>query len=277
MDLILQQFGIFVFGALIGSFLNVVILRYGKKSLNGRSQCMLCKKQLSWYELIPVLSFLFLKGKCKNCKQKISWQYPLVEIATAIMFLSVFNLFAGGWVFTQFSILQFFNLITLWIIVSVLIVIFVYDIYHKIIPDFLVFAFAVIALLRVFLIDFQGFSFSSAIWAGPLLAFPFVFLWVISRGRWIGLGDAKLAVGIGWFLGLAQGSSAIILAVWTGAIVGLVLVGLSRLMTKTRLSFVGKTFTIKSELPFAPFLILGTILVFFLEWDVWGLSLIIGN
>ena len=89
------------------------------------------------------------------------------------------------------------------------------------------------------------------------------------------MGDAKLALGIGWFLGLVKGSSAIILGIWVGAFVGLLLILLSKINNSKRLSFFSKNFTIKSELPFAPFLISAVTLVFFFGWDVWGLSLIL--
>lgn len=272
-NLLLLQIGVFILGAIIGSFLNVVILRYSQKSLNGRSTCPACGQKLRWFELIPIFSFLFLRGKCRNCQQKISWQYPLVEISTGLIFLLIFDHFStltggpplGG---------QFFNLILLWLIFSLLIVIFVYDLYHKIIPDAFVFAFAGLSLARV-MIDFNGFSWTADIWAGPILAIPFALLWLVSGGRWLGLGDAKLILGIGWFLGLAKGSSALILAIWAGALTGLILVALSRFLEKKQLFFKNKNFTIKSKLPFAPFLILGTALVFFFGWDVWGLSLIL--
>ncbi len=265
MDLYLLQVGVFIFGTIIGSFLNVVILRYGQKSLNGRSICLACKQQLKWFELVPVLSFLFLRGKCRNCQQKISWQYPLVEFATGLTFWLIF-IFVGGQ--------NLIYLLYLWVIFSLLIIIFVYDLYHKLIPDLWVFLFSGLALANFLIFDFQGFGFSliNNLWAGPILALPFAFLWFISRGRWMGLGDAKLSLGIGWFQGLVKGSSAIILGVWIGAVVGLFLVALSRVMRKKQLSFMGKNFTIKSELPFAPFLIIGVMLVFFFGWDVWGLS-----
>jgi len=267
----LLQIGVFVFGAIIGSFLNVLILRHGVKSLNGRSECVSCQKKLLWYELIPILSFFIQRGKCRICRNHISWQYPAVEISTAVIFLTIFNF---QFTIFNFSLLQFFDLISLWVIFSLLIIIFVYDFYHKIIPDTWSFLFSVFALSRFFILDFQGFGYLSIFWAGPVLAFPFLFLWIISRGKWLGLGDAKLALGIGWFLGLVYGSSAIILGVWAGALVGLILISLSKIKNK-RLFFLFKNFTIKSELPFAPFLIFGTILVFFFGWDVWGLSLIL--
>lgn len=272
----LLQVGVFVFGTIIGSFLNVVILRYGKKNLNGRSACPGCNKTLRWFELFPVLSFIFLRGKCQRCHNKISWQYPLVEIVTGALFLLIFNI--KFLIFNEFSILSLLNLSLLWVIFSILIVIFVYDLYHKIIPDLFVIIFSGLSLIFVIEriitlpINWWSLSLENYLWAGPLLALPFASLWFISKGRWMGLGDAKLAWGIGWFLGLVKGSSAIILGVWIGAVVGLLLVALSKVMRKKQLSFMGKNFTIKSELPFAPFLIIGVLLVFFFGWDVWGLG-----
>ncbi|MCK5021636.1 MAG: prepilin peptidase [Candidatus Pacebacteria bacterium] len=286
MNLILFQVSIFVFGLIIGSFLNVVILRYGKKSLNGRSECISCKKKLYWYELIPVFSFIFQKARCRKCKKKISWQYPTIEIITGLLFLLIFNHqfftpmgkpLLEGQFFTGVAILGLFYY---WIIFSLLIVIFVYDLYHKIIPDLLVFTFVGLTFIKI-IINFDGFYFLSDLWAGPILALPFAFLWVISKGRWLGLGDAKLILGIGWLLGLIKGSSAIVLGVWIGTMAGLFLIFLPRFLkqysffNKLRLFFGLKNFTIKSELPFAPFLIIGTIIVFFLGWDVWGLSLVL--
>ena len=79
---------IFIFGLFIGSFLNCVIYRLeqGESFLKGRSYCPNCKHQLAWYDLLPVLSFLFLRGRCRYCKKPISWQYPIVELFTGIVF-----------------------------------------------------------------------------------------------------------------------------------------------------------------------------------------------
>src|SRR3989344_1792899 len=95
-------FSIFVFilGTIIGSFLNVVILRYNTgSSIQGRSGCMSCGKPLVWYELFPVLSFLFLLGRCGGCKSRISAQYPLVELLTGIIFLLTFLQFSPSFAF----------------------------------------------------------------------------------------------------------------------------------------------------------------------------------
>jgi leader peptidase (prepilin peptidase)/N-methyltransferase len=89
--------------------------------------------------------------------------------------------------------------------------------------------------------------------SGFLIAFPFAFFWLISSGRWMGLGDAKLALGIGWFLGFSLALSALVLAFWIGAVIGISLVLFS------------KKYKMKSEIPFAPYLVLGALLAFIFE------------
>ena len=270
------KIGVFIFGLIIGSFLNVVILRKERKSLMGYSECPNCKKRLKFYQLIPIISFLLQKGRCSSCSSKISWQYPLVELSTALLFLFSFcYYFIPVYTYLSFDLIKIFDIFSLFTIISLLIIIFVYDFYYKIIPDFWNFSFAGVALLRMFVLNFDGFAWNSFFWSAFILATPFAFLWFISEGRWIGLGDAKLALGIGWFLGLVEGSSAIILGVWIGALFSLFLIFLSRFTKLQELLFLKNNLTIKSEVPFAPFLIIGILLVFFFSWDVWGLGLLI--
>ena len=265
---------IFIFGTIIGSFLNVVIFRLGEKSIKGRSSCRFCNKKLAWNELIPIFSFLIQKGKCRNCGKKISWQYPAVEILTALIFLLIFNLqiFNFQTIF-NFSIFQFLKLIYLWFVFSILIVITVYDLKHKIIPDKLVFLFIGFSFVGLLFLEIVPVTTLNLL-AGPILATPFVLLWLISHGRWIGLGDAKLALGIGLFMGLVDGISSIILSFWIGSFIGIVLVLLSKFDS---LFFGGKNFTIKSEIPFAPFMILGMILILFFGWDILSLKLVVSS
>ena len=237
----------FILGAIIGSFLNVVSLRYNTgMTLNGRSKCFSCGKNLSWHELVPVLSFLFQRGKCKGCKSKISWQYPVVEIIAGILFVLILALFPPVSIASSITTL-FYILIT-----CLLLVITIYDIKHKIIPDGLVYTFAIIAFLKLFISIDATFIIPSItqIIAGPLLALPFALMFFFSKGTWMGLGDAKLVLGIGWVLGITAGISAIILAFWIGAVisVGWMLIVL-------------KKFKSKYEIPFGPYLILGMYLV----------------
>ena len=233
---------VFLFGTIIGSFLNVVIFRYNTNfSLGGRSFCLYCGKELKWYELIPLFSFLALKGRCLTCKSRLSVQYPLVEFFTGTLFLLSF-IYTRDYMWGNF----FYFLAYLFIVVSIMVVIFVYDLRHKIIPDGFVFVFIALSLVRPIAFPYLGENILWALLAGPLLALPFAFLFFVSSGRWMGFGDAKLALGMGWFLGIWRGGIAILFSFWIGAIISIILLFLS-----------SKQFTMKSEIPFAPFLIIG--------------------
>lgn len=256
----------FTFGAIVGSFLNVVICRYGTKEsvVAGRSMCVSCKSKLKWYELIPIASILIQKGKCRNCKAKISMQYPIVEALTGTLFFLVLS--------QGYSPLVS---VTLLFIMSILVVIAVYDFWHKIIPDLFVFSFIALSFfLLVWSQEINSFKIPNMAdtLAGPILFLPFAGLWYFSDGRWMGFGDAKLAFGIGWFLGLSGGASAIILAFWFGAIFGLAVISLGKLLKNNKLPLILSlrmfTITMKSEIPFGPFMILGTFLVFFFNSNV---------
>lgn len=268
---------VFLFGLIIGSFLNVVILRFNTgKTLGGRSICFSCQKNLVWYELLPVVSFVMLRGKCSTCNSKISWQYPMVEFLTGAIFSLIYLKFFGcGQLIALDTYLMmndpdgFMRLVAQalyhFLIATFLIVILAYDARHKIIPDFFVYTFTMLAGITLF------FDFSSSMFmipsvthliAGPLLFLPFYALWRYSNGVWMGLGDGKLAWGIGWYLGLGNGATAIMLAFCIGAIVAVTLLflgALSQLPFFKRYSlFRGlKALTMKSEIPFGPFLIIG--------------------
>jgi prepilin signal peptidase PulO-like enzyme (type II secretory pathway) len=254
---------IFCFGLIVGSFLNSVIYRlslpdFSFKKIAGskeRSYCPNCKHVLKWQDLIPILSFLDLKGKCRYCKKPISFQYPLVETATALLFLLIFNF--------QFSIsngLIIFNLQNLltifYLLLSTcfLIIIFVYDLKHYIIPDEIVYSAIAIALIFnfQFLISKQFPIFKSAILSALGASAFFLAIFLISKGKWLGFGDVKLAFLMGLFLGFPNILIALFFSYLIGAIIGLGLI------------FTGKK-GLKSEVPFGPFLVTGTFLALF-----WG-------
>src|SRR3989344_1230306 len=267
----------FALGLIIGSFLNVVILRLNtKKTLGGRSACMVCQRELRWYELIPVFSFFTLQGRCRTCKTKISIQYPLVELTSGIIFALIFLKFstlsgfvspANDWYvwFSPEFLIPFLFYATAF---SILLVIAVYDLRHKIIPDLLAFIFGVLAFIGLFLFSsYNLYLHVPSVWeflAGPFIALPFAFFWLVSRGRWMGLGDAKLGLGIGWLLGLTGALSGLVIAFWVGAIVGVALIIISKSRRKGRMGM-------KSEIPFAPFLVLGTFLAFMCGFNFFGL------
>ncbi len=250
---------LFMFGTIIGSFLNVVVLRLNSGlSLGGRSKCPHCGKTLRFYELIPIFSFLSSAGRCRGCRAKISWQYPLVELWSGLVFATVFDPAKS----------QLLNALML-AVFCLFIALAAYDFRHKIIPDKLVYLAIGIAFLCRLLVA----SGPADFWAGPAFALFFFLIWLLSKGRAMGFADAKLALAIGWLLGLEIGLSAIVLSFWIGAATGLTLIA-ARCMPLLRLR---KKITIierfridlKSEIPFAPFMVLGAWLAL-----VWQLDLL---
>jgi len=253
---ILNCFFIFIFGLIIGSFLNCVIYRLetGDSFVKGRSFCPHCKRQLNWRDLIPVLSFLLLKGKCRYCHKPISWQYPLIELSTGILFVVNFTRFN----LVNISTLEFLNLCYLLIVSCFLIIIFVYDLKHYIIPDKIIYPAIVVAFLYQ-LFRILNFEFNPLLYAllSAIIASGFFLLIVlISRGKWMGVGDIKLAFLMGLILGWPNILTALFLAFFIGAIIGVGLIA-------------GNKKTLKSELPFGPFLVTGTFIALF-----WGQNII---
>ena len=258
---------VFIFGLLIGSFLNAVIHRLdtGESIVSKRSHCPKCGHTLSWYELIPVVSFIMQRGRCRACDKKISLQYPAVELGTASLFILIFQLTADyplGW--------QFLATAYLFIITSLLIVIFVYDLKHYIIPDKIVFPAVGIALgYRVFEVfnfgfipDFHGLL--NPVISAFLASAFFAAIFFISRGTWMGFGDVKLAFLMGLILGWPNILAALIFAFILGGIVG---IGLVLQGTKD----------MKSQVPFGPFLVAGTFVAIFWGKEIidWYLALLI--
>jgi leader peptidase (prepilin peptidase)/N-methyltransferase len=242
----------FIFGLIIGSFLNVVVCRLNlAESLLGRSHCPKCRGLIHWYDNIPLLSFVLLNAECRNCREKISWQYPLVELASGIIFMAVGLVFFGegnlnNWVEIIFY-LGFF---------SALLVIFVFDLEHLEIPMPVLWLALVWSLVFLLILDWLNFQsgmdiFSSRIFSGNLagiLAFSFFFILAFgSREKWMGMGDAYLALLIGLGLGLDKILPALMLAFFLGSFCGIALI-------------VVKKKTLKSQIPFGPFLVSGAII-----------------
>ena len=255
--LILLYFFIFFLGISVGSFLNCVIYRLEKEKsfTRGRSFCPHCKHQLSWQDLIPLLSFIFLRGKCRYCQKAISWQYPLVEIATGALLLLIFNF--KFLISDQFLISNFLNLFYYWIIASFLIIIFVYDLKHYIIPDEVVFpAIAIAGIFNLqFLILNQPSIFKFSILSAFGAAAFFLAFVLITKGKGMGGGDVKLA----FLMGLVLGWPNILVALFSSSLIG-VIIGISMVI-------LGKK-KLKSAIPFGPFLVVGTFIALF-----WGLTL----
>lgn len=249
------------FGTIFGSFANVVILRYRTRSIMGRSACT-CGHTLSWWELVPVISFLALRGRCASCRKRISIQYPLVEILMGIAFFGI------GFLTTPLY-LKLIACAILFFLVCIL----VYDLQHLLMPNMWVYSFVVLSLVYAVLSlhAVTSAAVANTLLAGPLVAAPLFFLWFVSRGAWMGFGDVKFALGMGFLLGIEYGLYALMLAFFIGAFIGVfVLLPLPRIVTFvhsigiTRLSGESPRYTMKSEVPFGPFLIVGLCIVWFL-------------
>ena len=252
---------VFLFGVCIGSFLNCAIYRMeAKKSLNGRSFCPHCKHSLNWKDLFPVLSFIFLGGKCRYCKKKISWQYPMSEIVTGILFVLIFWRFSvipsltgnpgtsnAIWIpaFAGMTYLAF-----LFYIAGSMIFIFIYDLKHYIIPDKVLFPAIGIAFFYRLFEKLSISNFAPYFWGALIASGFFLIIFLVTRGRGMGFGDVKLAVLMGLLLGVQNVIVALFFAFMLGAIIGIILLA-------------GKKKGLKSEVPFAPFLITGTFIALF--------------
>jgi len=240
---------IIILGLAWGSFQNVVIYRIPlKKSwFLSRSLCPNCKKNIFWYDNIPLLSYLFLKGKCRNCKHKISIQYPAVELLSALLSLLAYLKFDLSW--------QFFSA---FVLISILIVVSFIDLNHRIIPDVITLPGIVLGLifsyfnpqgsLSASVIGFLsgGLSFYLLAYAGE----------VVFKKESMGGGDIKLAALLGAFLGWKNLIVVILLASFLGALIG----GLKLTLSKSKKD---------QTIPFGPFLAAASVIALF-----WGESLI---
>ena len=241
---------IFIFGLIIGSFLNCLIWRLHKKeSLMGRSYCPKCRKKIAWYDNIPVLSFMALGGRCRHCREKISWQYPLVELITGILFLMVFY-FNYQLPITNYQLL--INILRDWFIIAVMIVIFIYDLHWYLILDIVTLpACFIIFILNLIL----GFGLWNLLISGIIGGSFFLIQFVISKGKWIGGGDIRLGLLMGLALGWPGVLTAIIISYFIGSIVGLGLI------------MAGKK-KWGSEVPLGIFLTVGTIITLFWQTQI---------
>ena len=252
----LVYFFVFSFGLIIGSFLNCVIYRLSKKEsfLKNRSYCPRCKHTLKWQDLIPIFSFLILKGKCRYCKKSISFQYPLVEFATASLF--TFIIFQNlGFLFSTPFIFWLLSICFLFLVSSFLIIIFVYDLKHYIIPDKVIYPAILVSCIwylisSIFFSSHTKYYILNTIYSAFGAAFFFLAIVLLTREKGMGMGDVKLAFFMGLLLGFPNILVALFLSFFLGAVIGIILI------------ITGKK-TFKSEVPFGPFLVTGTFLALF--------------
>ena len=232
-----------IFGALIGSFLNVCIIRLPKEEsiITPGSHCPHCKKAIKFYDNVPLISYLLLGGKCRYCKNTISFQYPLVEGITALS--SLFLLMRFG---PSLSYLVYFAFVTALIVITVI------DLYHQIIPDVITLPGIGIGLLASLIfphIAFLDSLIGVLLGGGSLFLVATLYQWFFKR-EGMGGGDVKLLAMIGAFLGWKAVILTILLSSLIGSITGIIIMVLK-----------GKDF--KYAIPFGPFLSLGAVIALF--------------
>jgi len=260
---------IFLFGAALGSFIAVIADRYntGLPFFKGRSICFSCNTQLQNKNLIPVFSFLFLRGRCRYCQSKIPKEAFFVEIIMGA--LSLLAALKSGFLISDFSLLSAVYYLLLTAVFATILLISVYDLKHFIIPDSFLISLSVFSFLCLSIFPSFNFSFIFPnLLSAIVLALPFLLIFLISKGAWFGFGDVKYILVLGFLLGFVQGLSAIVLSFWIGAVFSLLAFSLRCLKPHIKLPLLRNNFTIKSEIPFGPFLSLGTIISFYLNADL---------
>lgn len=253
----------FIFGASVGSFVQVIATRLNVAPIiKGRSKCLSCGEALRVSDLVPVLSFIFLRGKCRYCKTPYGKEALLIE-----------SLFGCIFVFLYHSVLMPSTTLvesSLWllfytVLFAVLGVMALYDRAHSYIPiNFLSLFLALSFVLYVRRFYLNGVSLEEAL-APLIVASPFLLIWLVTRGRGLGFGDVLLFLGVGAFFGLYQGIAVFILSVWAGAISGL--------YQKYKTSNDKKE---TKAIPFVPYIVFAFIFVLFTGIDIFSIAFIFG-
>jgi leader peptidase (prepilin peptidase)/N-methyltransferase len=233
----------FLYGALFGSLANVIIYRLpqGKSIVKPRSACPKCEKQIAWYDNIPIVSWIILRAKCRNCKAKIHWRYPLVEFITGLCFAGLYYQVGFSWLLLEYLIFVYFMIVASFI-----------DFDHMILPDVFTLGGIVVGLIgaalnpeRAFLPAFYG----VLLGGGFLWAIAYAYF-VFRKVEGMGGGDIKL---LGW-IGAMLGWQAIPFVVLSSSILGSVVGLIAAFRTKGGLN---------TAIPFGPYLALGALLYIF--------------
>ncbi len=249
---------VFILGLIIGSFNNVCIYRIplGKSIVSPPSACTSCGKRLTAPDLVPVFSYIFLRGRCRHCGSPISFRYPLIEFMTAVIYTAIFAKYGLSVPFVAFIYL-----------ITILISIFLIDIDHQIIPDELVIAGIVGGIvLTVYNIFYpQSVIYGDGRWWTPLAGFfsGSVFLLAVAllgsllykTNEAMGMGDVKLMASIGLFLGWKLTLFALLVSIILAGVVSIILIAF-------------KIRKRKDAIPFGPFIVIGTFVAIMWGWNI---------
>ncbi|MCB1037383.1 MAG: prepilin peptidase [Acidobacteria bacterium] len=239
-----------VFGLVVGSYLNVVVYRLprGRSTVAGRSGCPFCGSLIRWWNNLPLLSFLWLKGRCRDCRSPIFWRYPLLELLTALGFALSYRSFGPGWAWVLAALF-----------LCILLLLAFIDLEHLILPDRLTLAGAALGFVLFRWLPWRGSLVDHLVGAalGPALLLGLYGLWfLIRRAEGLGLGDVKMMILVGAFLG------------WRGSLMTLFLGTLTAMAVALWLMATGRM-GLKNKIPFGPFLSLGAAVALFATGSGW--------
>ncbi|BCO10316.1 type 4 prepilin-like proteins leader peptide-processing enzyme [Desulfolithobacter dissulfuricans] len=245
----LLLFFVFLFGSVVGSFLNVVILRLPEDDASiafPPSHCPRCKTPICWYDNIPVVSYLVLRGKCRRCGQRISLQYPLVELCMGLLSMALFHRFGPGFDFAYYFVF----------LAALLVIIFI-DIHHQIIPDVISLPGIILGFCGSFFADNVSWTQSGLgiLLGGGLLYGVALGYYLLTRREGMGGGDIKLLAMIGAFLGWQSLLSVVFISSFTGSIIGIA--------AMVRQGKGGQT-----RIPFGPFLAVAAMTYLFFNQEI---------
>jgi prepilin signal peptidase PulO-like enzyme (type II secretory pathway) len=246
----------FLFGASIGSFVQVVATRLNVAPvMRARSKCLSCGEALRAFDLVPLFSYIFLRGRCRHCKTSFGIDNLFVEIGFgAIYVLLYYFVLVNADTVSAVLWLVYYSLIFISLGVIAL-----YDLKHSYVPPSFLFLFSFLSIVMLG-IRYGSEGGSAALLAPFVVAFPFLAIWLATKGRALGFGDVFLFFAVGAFFGIEQGLAVLLISVWLGAIVG---VGTLLLRRK-------KVFG--SALPFVPFIVLAFLIVLFTDIDVFSIA-----
>jgi leader peptidase (prepilin peptidase) / N-methyltransferase len=256
--LVVFYFLSFILGASIGSFVQVVVTRLNVAPiLTSRSKCLSCGEALRVSDLVPVLSYLFLKGKCRYCRTRYGISAVVIEVLFGVVFTLLYHFIIMG---QPTLVLASVWLVYYTLFFSTIGVMALYDKAHTYlpVPFLLLYCFFTVLMLGMRYFD-EG---TAQVLLGPVLvALPFLLIWLVTKGKGLGFGDVLLFLGVGAFFGVNQGIAVLLLSVWMGALYGIYVRYFSDQKGKKQVA-----------VAFVPFIVIAFLIVLFTDIDVFSIA-----
>ena len=248
----------FIFGASIGSFVQVIATRLHVAPITkSRSKCLSCGEALRIPDLVPIFSYIFLKGKCRYCKSIFGISALVIEVLFGLVFVALYHFILSGQVTLTLS---FVWLVYYTLLFGTLGVIALYDRAHSYVPTAFLFFYGFLSIVMMGLR--YAHDPSTMILLEPVVvALPFLIVWLVTRGKGLGFGDVLLFLGVGAFFGVNQGMAVLLISIWLGALYGLYVKYLGDGKGKSGIA-----------IPFVPFIVIAFLFVLFTDIDIFSIA-----